>query len=276
VFAASFALARPDRTLGLRIGLLSSRTGGLLRWLTPHPRGFSDAVLSVRRGWVYFVRIGFGGARGSSTWRERVTCGPAELVQAGATDYAVSPDGRAVAYLIRTDHRDVVSLVARNLVTGRRKTIVMAANLDNDNNYPPGIYDLALAPDDTHLAVQFAPNSAINSVLVFDAFTASTTSDGRTAPAQCAGAGYNSACGEFDPASSSAAHSPMSSSRYLEAALPAPAWSLAGRQAHCPDPPPRRRIPGLRHDPARTDDLGGGPGGAEGSPDDLALVRPRS
>jgi hypothetical protein len=48
-----------------------------------------------------------------------VTGGPARLVQPGATDYAVSPDGRAVAYKISADHGDVVELVARNLITGR-------------------------------------------------------------------------------------------------------------------------------------------------------------
>ena len=48
-----------------------------------------------------------------------------------------------------------------------------------------------------HLAVQFQLTAAINSVLVFDAFTAATAGDGRSAPAPCP---VNSACGEFDPA----------------------------------------------------------------------------
>ncbi len=50
-----------------------------------------------------------------------------------------------------------------------------------------------------HLAVQFQLTAAINSVLVFDTFTAATIRDGRTAPTPCPAAGY-SACGEVDPA----------------------------------------------------------------------------
>jgi hypothetical protein len=48
-----------------------------------------------------------------------------------------------------------------------------------------------------HLAVQLSVTAALNDVLVFDAFTAATAGDGRTAPAPCT---VNSACGEFDPA----------------------------------------------------------------------------
>ena len=173
---------------GLRLALLSSRTGTLLRWLTPQPQGATDAVLSVRDGWEYFVRYA---ASGPAIWRVRVTAGLAQLVQAGAGDYAVSPDGRAVAYVITTDHGDVVQaghadaveLVARNLVTGRRSTIIMATNPDhNANNWPPGVFGLTWAPDDVHLAVQFQVTAAVSSVLVFDAFTATAIGDGRTAP----------------------------------------------------------------------------------------------
>ena len=41
--------------LGDRLALLSSRTGDLLRWLTPQPQEAADGVLSVRDGWVYFI-----------------------------------------------------------------------------------------------------------------------------------------------------------------------------------------------------------------------------
>jgi hypothetical protein len=201
VFAASFSFmsAHPGRgDGGERIALLSSRTGHLVRWLTPRQDGTSDAVLSVHDGWVYFLR-----SRGTSvaTWRVRVTGGPAQLVQAGYTPSAVSPDGRVKASVVSADHGDVVELVARNLVTGRQNTIIMATNPDgNANNWPPGISSLSWAPDDTHLAVQFTLTAAINSVLVFDAFTAMTIRDGRTAPAPCLSAAGNPVCGEFDPA----------------------------------------------------------------------------
>ena len=83
--------------------------------------------------------------------------GPGPAVQAGATGYAVSPDGRAVASVISADHGDVVELVARNLVTGRRNTIIMATKPDpKANNWPPDIFSLTWAPDDVHLAVQFS------------------------------------------------------------------------------------------------------------------------
>lgn len=162
-------------------------------------------VLSVRDGWVYFVRYPFdlrspSDTRSLAIWRVRVIGGRAQLVQTGASDYAVSPDGRAVAYVIGADHGDVVELVARNLVTGRRNTIIMATRPAPDtNNWPPGVFGLTWAPDDVHLAVQFELTAAINSVLVFYAFTATTIRDGRTAPTPCTVAN-NWACGEFDPA----------------------------------------------------------------------------
>jgi hypothetical protein len=193
VFAASFPL-RPAATggnPGQRIALLSSRTGALLRWLTPRQDGVYDTVLSVHDGWVYFLR----GLATGSIWRVSVAGGRAQLVQAGAVDYAVSPDGRAVAYAVSGSRLDVAEIVVRNLVTGRQNTIVMATNPDrNAGNWPPGISGLTWAPGDTHLAVHFYPTAAINSVLTFDAFTARTIRDGRAAPAPCP------ACGELDPA----------------------------------------------------------------------------
>jgi hypothetical protein len=201
-FAASFAPAKPGRA-GDRLALLSSRTGALLRWLTPQPRGASDEALSVRDGWVYFVRypIDLSSSPGTTSpaiWRVRVTGGRAHLVQAGASDYAVSPDGRAVASVISADHGNAIEVVARNLATGRRNTIVLATKpAPGANNWPPNILGLTWAPDDVYVAVQFQLTAAINSVLVFDAFTATTAADGRTAPAPCP---VSSACGEFDPA----------------------------------------------------------------------------
>lgn len=207
VFAVSFSFMPPkaDRgDLGERIAVLSSRNGDLLRWLTPRQDGTFDAVLSVRDGWVYFLR----GVASVSIWRVPVAGGRAQLVRAGATGcavcpdagYAVSPDGRAVAYVISADHGDVLELVAQNLATGRQNTIILATKPDPDaNNWPPGISSLTWAPDDVHLAVQFYPTAAINSVLVFDAFTATTLGDGRTAPSSCTVTG-KPVCEEFDPA----------------------------------------------------------------------------
>ena len=89
--------------------------------------------------------------------------------------------------------------MARNLITGRRNTIIMAAKPDPDaNNWPPGVFRLTWAPDDVRLAVQFQLTAAINSVLVFDAFTAATIGDGRTAPAPCTVA-YTYQCEGLDP-----------------------------------------------------------------------------
>jgi hypothetical protein len=201
-FVASLTPAKAGRG-GDRLALLSSRTGVLLRWLTPQPQGASDEVLSVRDGWAYFVSdpVGVGsrpGTPGPAIWRVRVTGGPAQLVQAGAEGYAISPDGHAVASVISADHGNVLEIVARNLVTGRKHTIVMATKPDpRANNWPPGITSLTWAPDDVHLAVQFSLTAAINSVLVFDAFTAATAAAGRTAPAPCT---VSDVCAEFDPA----------------------------------------------------------------------------
>ena len=100
----------------------------------------------MRDGWVYFVRDPIDITSPLKTpspaiWRVRVTGGRAQLVQAGATGYAVSPDGRAVASVVSADHGDVLELVARNLVTGRQNTIVMAyqARTLGANNWPPNI-----------------------------------------------------------------------------------------------------------------------------------------
>jgi hypothetical protein len=202
VFAASFESATAGHA-GDRLALLSSRTGDLVRWLTPQPGRATDGVLSVRDGWVYFVRYPADlrsppGSPSPSIWRVRVTGGRTQLVQAGASGYAVSPDGRTVAYVTGADHGDVIGLVARNLVTGRRNTIIMATRPGpGANNWPPGVSGLTWAPDDVHLAVEFSLTAAINSLLVFDAFTATTIRDGRTLPAPCT---LDFACEEFDPA----------------------------------------------------------------------------
>jgi hypothetical protein len=198
VFAASFAFtsATPGRgDGGERIAVLSSRTGDLVRWLTPRQDGTFDAVLSVHDSWVYFLR---NRGRSVATWRVPITGGPAQPVQASYTLSAVSPDGRVVASEIRMDHGDVVELVARNLVTGQHHTIIVATSPDQRGQ---GISSLSWAPDDTHLAVQFSQTPAINSVLVLDAFTATTVlGDGRIAPAPCPIAEAHPACEEFFPA----------------------------------------------------------------------------
>jgi hypothetical protein len=203
VFAASFAPASPGRG-GDRLALLSSPTGRLLRWLPPPPDRATDQALSVRGGWVYFVRSsidlppGEGQAAGPAIWRVRVTGGQAQLVQAGASDYAVSPDGRAAAYVTSTDR--TVEIVVRNLATSRRNTIVLATRPDpRSNNWPPEASGLTWAGDDAHLAVQFQLTAAISSVLTFGAFTAATISDGRTGPPPCPAATHDQ-CTETDPA----------------------------------------------------------------------------
>jgi hypothetical protein len=159
-------------------------------------------VLSVRDGWVYFARspVGIGsGSPAPAIWRVRLAGGRARLVQAGASGYAVSPDGHAVAYVTGADHGNAVEVVARNLDTGKRHTIVMATRPDpRASNWPPGISGLTWAPDDVHLAVQFQLTAAIGSVLVFGAFTATTVTDGRVAPASCTAADYQ--CAGADPA----------------------------------------------------------------------------
>jgi hypothetical protein len=197
-FAASLSFWSPtaDRgELGERIALLSSRTGDLTRWLTPRQDRTFDAVLSVHDGWVYFLR----GLANSSVWRVPVAGGRTQLVLAGASGYAVSPDGRAVAYVVSADHGDVLELVTRNLVTRRQNTIIMATKVFPGNNWPPSVSSLTWAPDDVHLAVQFGLTAAINYVQVFDAFTARTLGDGRTAPSPCT-VTDKPVCAQFDPA----------------------------------------------------------------------------
>ncbi len=201
VFVVSLEPARPGRGLGDRLALLSSRTGDRLRWLTSPPDRATDQVLGVRDGWVYFVRSPLDvRPSGPAIWRVRVSGGRPQLVQAGASDYAVSPDGRAVAYVTSADHGNLVEVVARNLATGRRNTIRMTARPDPAaDNWPPEISGLTWAPDDVHLAVQFQLTAAISSVLTFGAFTATAIGDARTPPPPCPAASRDQ-CEESDPA----------------------------------------------------------------------------
>jgi hypothetical protein len=187
VFAASlvYTPAHTGLSEGERVALYSSQTGRMVRWLTPLQRNVSDSVLNVHDGWVYFLRTGTGSG-GPSVWRVAEAGGAAQLVQAGATDYAVSQDGRDIAYVTSADHGRVVEVVARNLVSGKRNTIVMATDpCGCYNSFPPNIGELSWAPDDAHLAVTYQATAAISSVEVFGAFTGKTSSDGRTAPAPC-------------------------------------------------------------------------------------------
>lgn len=224
VFVASLAPAKPrnkpsnkPRQTGDRLALFSSRTGHLLRWLTTPPDQTTDQALSMRGDWVYFVRSPIAPQPGAghpatqpgagqttsqpaspAVWRVRVTGGPAQLVQAGASDYAISPDGRAVAYVTSTGR--TVDIVARNLITGRRNTIVLATRPDpRASNWPPEVSGLSWASDNSHVAVQFELTAAISSVLTFGAFTAATISDGRTGPPPCPAATHDQ-CAESDPA----------------------------------------------------------------------------
>lgn len=203
VFAASLVYTPAGSGLsdGERVALYSSQTGRMVRWLTPLQRNVSDSVLNVHDGWVYFLRTGSTSNNGNngapSIWRVAEAGGAAQLVQAGATDYVVSPDGTDIAYVTSTDHGRVVEVVARNLASGKRNTIVMATDLCGcSNNFPPNIGELSWAPDDTQLAVTYQATAAISSVQVFDAFTGKTARDGRTAPAPCK-LGGSSTCTEY-------------------------------------------------------------------------------
>ena len=120
------------------------------------PRGGVEADASAR-----LVRPDPVPGSPSPDARTRRRRGPGPAGPAGASGYAVSPDGRAVASVTSADHGDVLELVARNLVTGRRNTIVMATRPDPEaNNWPPGVLSLTWAPDDVHLAVQFQLTAA--------------------------------------------------------------------------------------------------------------------
>jgi hypothetical protein len=184
VFAASLMSAPAGTSPGdsERIGLYSTQVGRLVRWLTPLRPGVYTSVLNVHGGWVYFLR-----SSGSSTavYRVAEAGGPVQLVQAGATDYAISQDGAGIAYVTSADHHRVVELVVKNLVNQKHNTIVLATNPGGDNNWPPDIEALSWAPDDTQLAVTYNQTAAISTVLVFNAFTSTTAGDGRPAPAPC-------------------------------------------------------------------------------------------
>jgi hypothetical protein len=145
------------------------------------------------------------------------------------------------------------------------------------NNWPPGIFGLTWAPDDVHLAVQFQLTAAINSVLVFDAFTATTIRDGRTAPAPCPVTDY-SACGEVDPAYLTSGALSYMIQQVSRSGFSASAILVVWQAGHRTTllSLPGRGISDLRHDRSGPGDLGQRPGPAEGTMDDLALVRRRS
>jgi hypothetical protein len=181
-----------------QLAVLSSRTGTIVRWLTPRVDGTYDNPVSLRGSWVYFSR---GTAAGTGAiWRRPLAGGRAQLVQAGTVDWSMSQDGRAVAYVISNRYRE--ELITRDLGTGQRHTIVIATDPDGAaNNWPPSALDLTWSPDDRQLALALQPTAAISSVLVLGAFTATTIKDATTAPAPapCPAAGPLQ-CTETDPA----------------------------------------------------------------------------
>jgi hypothetical protein len=161
------------------VGVFSSATGQLVRQLTGPPAGSSDLVVGVRQGWVYYAVWSRAGVL-SGVWRVPLTGGPARLVQAGASSYALSSDGRMAASVVTADHGRTTEIVVANLVTGHRDTIFMATNR-------PGfgvidVTNLAWAPDDTHLAVEVVLAAFASEVLVFDTRTARSIGDGRAVP----------------------------------------------------------------------------------------------
>src|SRR5580704_420702 len=181
-----------------QLAVLSSRTGTIVRWLTPRVDGTYDNPVSLRGSWVYFSR---GTAAGTGAiWRIPLAGGRAQLVQAGTVDWSMSQDGRAVAYVISNRYRE--ELITRDLSTGQRHTIVIATDPDGAaNNWPPSALDLTWSPDDRQLALALQPTAAISSVLVLGAFTATTIKDATIAPAPapCPAAGPLQ-CTETDPA----------------------------------------------------------------------------
>jgi hypothetical protein len=194
VFAAGINC--PPTARCSRLAVLSSRTGAIVRWLTPRVKGTFDSPVSIRGGWVYFSR---SSSAGEGIWRVPLAGGLDQLVQAGAADWSISQDGHAVAYVISNRYRE--ELITRDLVTGQRHTIAIATNPDGtDNNWPPGVRDLTWSPDDRQLAVALQPTAAISSVRVLGAFTATSISDATTAPAPCPIAEVTSQCVETDPA----------------------------------------------------------------------------
>jgi hypothetical protein len=200
VFAAEIncPLTKNRGTLCSRLAVLSSRTGKIVRWLTPQVNGTYDDPVSIRGSWVYFSRGNAAGTGG--IWRVPLAGGPPQLVQPGTVDWSMSQDGRAVAYVISNRYRE--ELITRDLATGQRNTIMIATNLDGDaNNWPPGAQALTWSPDDRQLALALQPTAAISSVLVLGAFTATTIKDATTvpAPAPCPITGALQ-CIETDPA----------------------------------------------------------------------------
>jgi len=199
VFAAGLNCP-PAGRIGIpcdRLAVLSTRTGAIVRWLTPRVSGIYDAPDSIQGGWVYFLRASIRGT--NAIWRVPLAGGTAQLIQAGTAQWAMSQDGHAVAYVISNVYREQV--ITRDLVTGQRNTITIATDPQgDDNNWPPLVTDLTWSPDDAQLALQLAPTAAISSVQVLSAFTATSISNAITAPASCPIAEASPLCTETDPA----------------------------------------------------------------------------
>jgi hypothetical protein len=172
VFAAGISCP-PDgngATPCTRLAVLSSRTGTIARWLTPPVSQTYDSPVSVRGGWVYFSRTSAGGTKG--IWRVPLAGGPAQLVQAGAVEWAMSQDGHVVAYVISSRYRE--ELITRDLVTGRRDTIIIASNPDGKELWQCTETDPAyLADGALSYAIQRASGQGSTTSLV-------TWRDGRT------------------------------------------------------------------------------------------------
>ncbi len=166
------------------VAAFSASTGHQIRQLTSPQPGVSDLVLGAHGGWIYYAATAPGTAGVlSGVWRVPLAGGPAQLVRAGVSDYALSPDGHLAAYVVTAGHPQQVEIVITNLVTGRRHTIDVGPV---QPGY--GVGNLAWSPDDTHLAAEIRLAAFASDVTVFDAWTARTGHDGQQAscPGACA------------------------------------------------------------------------------------------
>jgi hypothetical protein len=147
------------------IGLYATATGSLIR---AFPGTGNDEVLGLSGDGRTLYLSDFTGSRKCSR-AVSLRSGRSRRLSFCATGLAVSPDDRMLAYTSLSHRGRVVTLVIRDTVTDRHRSVVIASNILHCGNCLTGAA-LAWSPDDHHIAVSVPYTASIESLSVMNAW----------------------------------------------------------------------------------------------------------
>ncbi len=174
--------AYPSSFVGVlqgRLGIFDSTSGRLVRYLTGQQPGGGDSepTVTADRTWVYYVHG--TGSCSSSILRVPYAGGSPETVVAAGTaldSVGVGANGQRVAYVRHSCASSASALVMMDVRAGTSRLIQIPSE-------PPAFFGKpSWAPDGRHLAVAVTGGTQSRQVMVFDAATATTVTDGSPVP----------------------------------------------------------------------------------------------